>query len=179
VAALAAQGAQVESTEGRIGVSAQNVTIEEARQQTLDLDSQRTQRGKTKGQREVETSRDSAVGSTFSGQDGVTVIAQEGNITATASTLHSEQGAVALTAKQDITLNSATERESQYVEERSQKKGFLKKSSSHSVKLDSTTREQGTLLSGDTVSVKAGNDLLASGSAIVGTATLICKPVIA
>lgn len=67
------------------------------------------------------------MGSTLSGQGGVSVVAQDGSITATASALHSEQGAVALQAKQDVTLNTATERESTFSEERSQKKGFLKK----------------------------------------------------
>ena len=67
------------------------------------------------------------MGSTLSGQGGVSVVAQDGSITATAGALHSEQGAVALQAKQDVTLNTATERESTFSEERSQKKGFLKK----------------------------------------------------
>ena len=82
---------------------------------------------KTKGERAEEVLRENVVGSTLSGRDGVTVVAQDGSITATASALHSEQGAVALQAKQDVTLNTATERESTFSEERSQKKGFLKK----------------------------------------------------
>ncbi|MGK3160823.1 hemagglutinin repeat-containing protein [Serratia marcescens] len=65
-----------------------------------------------------------------------------------------------------MTLNTATERESALSEERSQKKGFLKKSSSHSVAHDATTREKGSLLSGNSVSVSAGNDLTVTGSAI-------------
>ncbi|CVB09094.1 Filamentous hemagglutinin [Serratia marcescens] len=121
---------------------------------------------KTKGERAEEVLRENVVGSTLSGRDGVTVVAQDGSITATASALHSEQGAVALQAKQDVILNTATERESTFSEERSQKKGFLKKSSSHSIANDATTREKGSLLSGDSISVNAGNDLTVSGSAI-------------
>ncbi|WP_210466926.1 hemagglutinin repeat-containing protein, partial [Pantoea ananatis] len=79
---------------------------------------------------------------------------------------HSEEGAIALQAKHDITLNSATERESRYLDESSQKKGFLSKKSSHTVQDDRVTREKGTLISGNSVTIDAGNDLTVSGSAI-------------
>ena len=69
-------------------------------------------------------------------------------------------------AKHDITLNSATERESRYLDESSQKKGFLSKKSSHTVQDDRVTREKGTLISGNSVTIDAGNDLTVSGSAI-------------
>ncbi|VDZ63645.1 Hemolysin precursor [Serratia odorifera] len=240
---LLAEGAQVVSQEGRIGVSAQDVTIKDARIRTQDQDSENKRRGKTKSHREEQTERAISIGSTFSGQqgvtiigregdltvtgsalhsgqggialqakrdvildhttdsehrvsreesrgrktkgqyaeetlrenvlgstlsgrDGVTVVAQQGSITATASALHSDQGGIALQAKRDVNLNTATERESYYSEAYSEKKGFLKKRSSLSVARDATTREKGTLLSGDGVSVTAGNDLTVSGSAI-------------
>jgi len=240
---LLAEGAQIDSKEGRIGVSARDVTIKDARTRTQDLDSENKREGKTKSHREEQTEREISTGSTFSGREGVTVIGREGDVTvtgstlhsgqgaialqakndvilnhttdsehrvsneesrgrktkgeraeavlrenvvgstlsgqggvtvvaqdgsiiATASALHSDQGAIALQAKQDVTLNTATERESTLSEERSQKKGFLKKSSSHSVAHDATTREKGSLLSGNSVSVSAGNDLTVTGSAI-------------
>ncbi|WP_164141567.1 hemagglutinin repeat-containing protein [Serratia marcescens] len=240
---LLAEGAQIDSKEGRIGVSARDVTIKDARTRTQDQDSENKREGKTKSHREEQTEREISTGSTFSGREGVTVIGREGDVTvtgsalhsgqgaialqakndvilnhttdsehrvsneesrgrktkgeraeavlrenvvgstlsgqggvtvvaqdgsiiATASALHSDQGAIALQAKQDVTLNTATERESTLSEERSQKKGFLKKSSSHSVAHDATTREKGSLLSGNSVSVSAGNDLTVTGSAI-------------
>ncbi len=163
---LLAEGAQIDSKEGRIGVSARDVTIKDARTRTQDQDSENKREGKTKSHREEQTEREISTGSTFSGREGVTVIGREGDVTVTGSTLHSDQGAIALQAKQDVTLNTATERESALSEERSQKKGFLKKSSSHSVAHDATTREKGSLLSGNSVSVSAGNDLTVTGSAI-------------
>lgn len=163
---LLAEGAQVDSKEGRIGISAQDVTIKDARSRTQDLDSENKREGKTKSHRIEQTEREISTGSTFSGRDGVTVVGREGDVTITGSTLHSDQGAIALQAKNDVTLNTATERESRYSEERSEKKGFLNKSSSHTVTDDRTTRENGTLLSGDSVSVSAGNDLTVTGSAI-------------
>jgi len=241
---LLAEGAQVDSTQGGIGVSAQDVTIKDARTRTQDLDSENRRllgntrshrdeetvregsmgstfsgeqgvtvigregdvtvtgstlhsedgtvalqakkdvilsyttdsehrvsaeksRGrKTKGERAEEVLRETVVGSTLSGRDGVTVVAQDGSITATASALHSDQGAVALQAKQDVALNTATERALDFREERSERKGFLKKSSSHTITQDGSTREKGSLLSGESVTVIAGRDLTVTGSAI-------------
>ncbi|MBL0873876.1 filamentous hemagglutinin N-terminal domain-containing protein [Serratia nevei] len=163
---LLAEGAQVGSKEGRIGVSAQDVTIKDARARTQDQDSENKREGKTKSHREEQTEREISTGSTFSGQQGVTLVGRGGDVTVTGSTLHSDQGAIALQAKKDVTLNTATERESRYSEERSEKKGFLNKSSSHTVTDDRTTRENGTLLSGNSVNISAGNDLTVTGSAI-------------
>ncbi|WP_223822601.1 hemagglutinin repeat-containing protein [Candidatus Pantoea gossypiicola] len=163
---LLAEGAQVDSTQGSIGVSAQNVTIRDARASLSAQDSENKREGNTRSHREEESSRESSTGSTFSGQQGVTVIGREGDVTVTGSTLHSEQGAVGLQAKQDVVLNTATERESFYSEERSENKGLLNKSSGHSVTQDVTTRENGSLLSGESVTVIAGRDLTVTGSAV-------------
>ncbi|BCQ41948.1 hemagglutinin-like protein [Erwinia rhapontici] len=163
---LRVEGAQVDSQKGSIGVSAQDVIIKEVRQVVIDQDSEKKREGKTKSQREMETVRDTGIGSTFSGEKGVTVIAREGDIAVAGSTLHSEDGAIALQAKRDVLISSATDRESQFSEERSEKKGFLSKSSSHTIKDDRSTLEQGSLLSGESVSINAGRDLAVVGSAI-------------
>ncbi|MDE1509061.1 hemagglutinin repeat-containing protein [Serratia nevei] len=160
-------GSTLHSEQGAIALQAKkDVTLNHTTDSEHRVSSEESRGRKTKGERAEEVLRENVVGSTLSGRDGVTVVAQDGSITATASALHSEQGAVALQAKQDVTLNTATERESTFSEERSQKKGFLKKSSSHSIANDATTREKGSLLSGNSVSVNAGNDLTVTGSAI-------------
>ncbi|MFP1825700.1 hemagglutinin repeat-containing protein [Lonsdalea quercina] len=163
---LLAEGAQVDSTEGRVGVSAKNVTIKEAHQLTNAFDSEDKQDGRTKSQRMIDSASDAVVGSTFSGQGGVTAIAREGDLAVTGSTLHSELGEIALQAKNDVTMNSATEQETEHSEERSQNKGFLNKSTGFTVQHDRVTTERGSLLSGNSISVNAGNDLSVSGSAI-------------
>ncbi|WP_431022266.1 hemagglutinin repeat-containing protein [Erwinia rhapontici] len=163
---LRVEGAQVDSEKGSIGVSAQDVIIKEARQVVIDQDSEKKREGKTKIQREMETVRDSGIGSTFSGEKGVTVIAREGDIAVAGSTLHSEEGAIALQAKRDVVINSATDRESQFSEERSVRKKFLSKKTTRTVKDDRSTLEQGSLLSGESVSITAGRDLAVVGSAI-------------
>lgn len=108
---LLAEGVQIDSKEGRIGVSAQDVTIKDARTRTQDQDSENKREGKTKSHRIEQTEREISTGSTFSARDGVTVVGREGDVTVTGSTLHSEQGAIALQAKKDVTLNHTTDRE--------------------------------------------------------------------
>ncbi|MBD1226990.1 hemagglutinin repeat-containing protein, partial [Xenorhabdus griffiniae] len=165
---LTAEGAQVDSRSGHIGLNAQAVIIKDVRQRVADQDSERKREGSTKSQREMETVSERSVGSTFSGRDGVSVRAREGDITVTGSTLHSEQGVLALQAKQDITLDSATESDYQFSASSANKKGMLSKSSHHTVQQDHVTREKGTLLSGDSISITAGHDLTVSGSAVAG-----------
>ncbi|PQL07319.1 hemagglutinin repeat-containing protein [Pantoea ananatis] len=161
---LLAEGAQIDSKAGAIGIGAENVTIKEVRSSTHAYDNE--QSSNKNHTRIEETSKEDVIGSTLSAQHGITTIARTGDITVTGSTLHSEEGAIALQAKHDITLNSATERESRYLDERSEKKGFLSKKSSHTVQDDRVTREKGTLISGNSVTIDAGNDLTVSGSAI-------------
>ncbi|QBR51765.1 hemagglutinin repeat-containing protein [Erwinia sp. QL-Z3] len=81
-----------------------------------------------------------------------------------------------ITAQQDITLHAgnnvdlgtATESDYYYKEETKTKKGLLSKKTTHTIQEDSATNEKGTLLSGNNVSVSAGNDLLVKGSQVVG-----------
>ena len=48
------------------------------------------------------------------------------------------------------------------------KKGLLSKTTTHTVKEDYATREKGSLLSGNNLSLNAGNDLKVQGSTVVG-----------
>ncbi|ARD63578.1 ShlA/HecA/FhaA protein [Kosakonia radicincitans DSM 16656] len=78
------------------------------------------------------------------------------------------QGDIGVQAGRDVNLTTATESDYHYKEETKTKKGFLKKTTTHTISEQSATREAGTLLSGDNVTVKSGNDLLVKGSAVVG-----------
>ncbi|WP_431221659.1 hemagglutinin repeat-containing protein [Serratia sp. L9] len=104
-----------------------------------------------------------------------TEIASGGNTTVHAdrdATLNAAQvqasGDVAVSAGRDLTLNSATESDYAFFEETKTKKGFLSKTTTHTVREDTTTQEKGTLLSGDNVSLSASHDLSVKGSAVVG-----------
>ncbi|HEY3617361.1 MAG TPA: hemagglutinin repeat-containing protein, partial [Candidatus Sulfotelmatobacter sp.] len=76
-------------------------------------------------------------------------------------------GDIGVAAGRDVNLSTATESDYHFKEETKTKKGFLKKTTTHTVEEDSATREAGTLLSGDNVTVQAGNNLLVKGSSVV------------
>ncbi|MCE9898483.1 hemagglutinin repeat-containing protein [Raoultella terrigena] len=81
-------------------------------------------------------------------------------------------GDIGVAAGRDVNLTTATESDYHYKEETNTKKGFLSKKTTHTIAEDSATREAGTLLSGDNVTVQAGNNLLVKGSSVVGDNTV-------
>ncbi|MEX6205520.1 hemagglutinin repeat-containing protein [Proteus mirabilis] len=164
---LTAQGAQVNSTEGKTTVRAQDVDIQSVTQQVEDSDYQHSGGGRKSYSRLVDTAQENVVGSTFSGQQGVAITAREGDINLTGSTLHSEKGAVNLSATQNINLNTATETHTEFLEEHSKSKGFLSSSQTHTLQNDHVTREQGSVVSGEQVNIQAGKDIQVTGSSVV------------
>lgn len=78
------------------------------------------------------------------------------------------KGDIGVAAGRDVSLNTATESDYHYKEETKTKKGFLSKKTTHTIEENSATRESGSLLSGDSVQVVAGNNLRVSGSAVAG-----------
>lgn len=75
---------------------------------------------------------------------------------------------IALQAGRDVNLNTATESDYYYKEETKTKKGFLSKKTTHTIEEDKATNEKGTQLSGNNVSVTAGNNLTVQGSSVAG-----------
>ncbi|WP_223813780.1 MULTISPECIES: hemagglutinin repeat-containing protein [unclassified Pantoea] len=73
-----------------------------------------------------------------------------------------------LQAGHDVNITTATESDYAYREETKTKKGFLKKTTTHTIQENSDTREKASQLSGNTVSVIAGNDLTVQGSSVAG-----------
>ncbi|WP_432716960.1 hemagglutinin repeat-containing protein [Pantoea agglomerans] len=84
-------------------------------------------------------------------------------------------GNITVGAGRDISLTTATESDYAYKEETKTKKGFLSKKTTHTISEDSDTRENGTLLSGDNVTLNAGNNLLVQGSQVVGDGTVALR----
>ncbi|WP_284677030.1 hemagglutinin repeat-containing protein [Leclercia adecarboxylata] len=78
------------------------------------------------------------------------------------------QGDIAVAAGRDVNLTTATESDYRYREKTKTSSGFLSKKTTHTIQEDSATREKGSLLSGDNVTVQAGNNLLIKGSAVAG-----------
>ena len=100
---------------------------------------------------------------------------QAGRDLSSVATQVTAQQDIAVTAGNNVNLNTATESDYHYKEETKTKKGFLKKKTTHTIEEDSATREAGTLLSGNNVTVSAGNDLLVKGSQVVGDGDVALK----
>lgn len=97
---------------------------------------------------------------------GNTTITAGRDITSVASSA-TTTGDIALNAGRDVTLTTATESDYHYKETKKKSGGFLSKKTTHKIEEDSATREAGSLLSGNSVTVNAGNNLMVKGSDVV------------
>ncbi|MCT4700307.1 contact-dependent inhibition toxin CdiA, partial [Enterobacteriaceae bacterium H20N1] len=84
-------------------------------------------------------------------------------------------GDIGVGAGRDVNLTTATESDYHYREETKTKKGFLKKTTTHTIDEESATYEKGSSLSGNNVSVTAGNDVMVKGSSIIGDGDIALK----
>lgn len=84
-------------------------------------------------------------------------------------------GDIGVAAGRDVNLTTATESDYHYKEETKTKKGFFKKTTTHTIDEDSATYEKGSSLSGNNVSVTAGNDVNVKGSAVIGSGDVALK----
>ena len=89
------------------------------------------------------------------------------DLTSQASTLTANND-LALQAGHDVNITTATESDYAYREETKTKKGLFSKKTTHTISEESATAEKGSQLSGDRVSVIAGNDLTVKGSSVIG-----------
>ncbi|WP_459623631.1 hemagglutinin repeat-containing protein, partial [Dickeya oryzae] len=76
------------------------------------------------------------------------------------------RGALTAQAGRDLNLLSATESQHDFFEETTVKKGFLSKTTTHTVRESAQTTEKGTLLSAGSVALTAGHDIGVSGSSV-------------
>ncbi|CAJ1276276.1 hemagglutinin repeat-containing protein [Escherichia coli] len=72
-----------------------------------------------------------------------------------------------LVAGRDVALTTATESDYHYLETKKKSGGFLSKKTTRTISEDSATREAGSLLSGNRVTVNAGDNLTVEGSDVV------------
>ena len=89
------------------------------------------------------------------------------DITSQASTLTANND-LALQAGHDVNITTATESDYAYKEETKTKKGLFSKKTTHTISEESATAEKASQLSGDRVSIIAGNDLTVKGSSVIG-----------
>ena len=100
-----------------------------------------------------------------SGGNATLIAERDMNAQAAEVTAH---GDIGVAAGRDVNLTTATESDYRYREKTKTSSGFLSKKTTHTINEDSATREKGSLLSGDNVTVQAGNNLLVKGSAVAG-----------
>ncbi|WP_432368795.1 hemagglutinin repeat-containing protein [Pantoea allii] len=98
---------------------------------------------------------------------GSTTLAAGRDINTEATDVTAKQD-IALQAGRDVNLNTATESDYYYKEETKTKKGFLSKKTTHTIEEDKATNEKSTQLSGDRVTITAGNNLTVQGSSVAG-----------
>lgn len=72
-----------------------------------------------------------------------------------------------MNAGRDVALTTATESDYHYLETKKKSGGFLSKKTTHTISEDSASREAGSLLSGNRVTVNAGDNLTVEGSDVV------------
>ncbi|EFF3566245.1 contact-dependent inhibition toxin CdiA [Escherichia coli] len=97
---------------------------------------------------------------------GDTTITAGRDITAVASSV-TATGNISVNAGRDVALTTATESDYHYLETKKKSGGFLSKKTTHTISENSATREAGALLSGNRVTVNAGDNLTVEGSDVV------------
>lgn len=97
---------------------------------------------------------------------GDTTITAGRDITAVASSV-TATGNISVNAGRDVALTTATESDYHYLETKKKSGGFLSKKTTHTISEDSASREAGSLLSGNRVTVNAGDNLTVEGSDVV------------
>ncbi|WP_242629538.1 hemagglutinin repeat-containing protein [Xanthomonas oryzae] len=105
---------------------------------------------------------------------GDTIVMQAGrDLTLASTAVASEKGGIALAAGNDIKLLSTQEQHDAVVDQREKKSGFLssKTTSTHDESHDSLAVTSS--LSGDTVQIAAGHDVLSQGAQIAGTGDVV------
>ncbi|TPG55388.1 hemagglutinin repeat-containing protein [Ewingella americana] len=105
---------------------------------------------------------------------GSTAIVAGRDITTQAAQV-SAKGDLALNAGRDVNITTAQESEYSYDEQTKTKKHLFSRTTTHTVKEDYATTEKASQLSGDKVSVVAGQDLTVKGSSVVGDGDVTLK----
>ncbi|MCC4592801.1 hemagglutinin repeat-containing protein, partial [Xanthomonas campestris pv. cannae] len=123
--------------------------------------------------KQTTSTRDETVhGSEFTA--GGDIALQSGHdVNLTAANLFTDKGALAVSAGNDVNLLAAQEQHDAVQDMQKKKKGFLssKTTTTHDEWHDSTA--VATTLSGDTVQIAAGHDLLSQGAQVAGTGNVV------
>ncbi len=149
------------------GIAAEGDVAMQAGRDVNLMAAETTEGDSYKAKKKVEINESVRQDSTEIASGGNTTIVAGRDVNSQAAQV-TASGDIGIGAGRDINLETATESDYHFEEETKTKKGFLNKTTTHTVEEDSATREAGSLLSGDNVTLAAGNNLLVQGSAVVG-----------
>ncbi|UJB15093.1 hemagglutinin repeat-containing protein [Xanthomonas translucens] len=136
------------------------------------VDSSDTLETRKRFKQTTSTSDETVHGTDFTA--GSDIAMQAGHdVNLTAAQVYSETGGVAVTAGHDVNLLAAQEQHDAEQDMQKKKKGFLssKTTTTHDEWHDSTA--VATTLSGDSVQIAAGNNLLSQGAQVAGTGDVV------
>ncbi len=153
------------------GIAAENDVVMQAGRDVNLLAQETTAGSSYQAKKKVEINESVRQQGTEIASGGNTKIIAGRDVNAEAAQV-TASGDIGVGADRNINLTTATGSDYHYKEETKTKKGFLSKKTTHTIEEDSATREAGTLLSGDNVTVQAGNNLLVKGSSVVGDNTV-------
>ncbi|MRT12483.1 filamentous hemagglutinin N-terminal domain-containing protein [Enterobacteriaceae bacterium RIT711] len=149
------------------GIAAEgNVAMQAGRDVNL-LAAETTEGDSDKAKKKVEINESVRQDSTEIASSGNTTIVAGRDVNTEAAQV-TASGDIGVAAGHDINLSTATESDYAYREETRTHHGLFSKTTTHTVKEDASTREAGTLLSGNNVTLNAGNNLKVEGSAVAG-----------
>ncbi|UPG94222.1 hemagglutinin repeat-containing protein [Luteibacter aegosomatissinici] len=173
--AVLAAGRDVVSEGAKVATGDQ-VAISAGRDVVLNAitDTQRSESFTKEGKKAVQTrTMDQALtGTVLDGTQGVIVSAGR-DINATAATITSDRGGVALAAKNDVNLDAGQELHTWEQQAKSVKSGATSSTTKKTFDASEDSLAIGTLISGDSVTVAAGHDITTQGAQIGATNDLV------
>lgn len=166
---LSVQGSRVASDQGQVLLSGTQVDIGATERHVEIDDYENNHIGQTRSQRQQAIRDTQAQGSQISGQQGVTIQARKTDLTVQGSELASDNGDLKLSAARDIRVGAAEESHSFQEQAASTRKNLANSKQSLSQTDERQTLAKGSSLSGESISLQAGQDLTVAGSSVAAT----------
>ncbi|PTU64817.1 filamentous hemagglutinin [Chromobacterium sp. Panama] len=166
---LSVQGSRVASDQGQVLLSGTQVDIGATERHVEIDDYENNHIGQTRSQRQQAIRDTQAQGSQISGQQGVTIQARKTDLTVQGSELASDNGDLKLSAARDIRVGAAEESRSFQEQAASTRKNLANSKQSLSQTDERQTLAKGSSLSGESISLQAGQDLTVAGSSVAAT----------
>ena len=135
-------------------------------------DTSLTQESRRRYSKRIETMDETVHGTALAAGGDVTLVAGR-DATLTAAQVASEEGGITLSAGRDVKLLAEQEQHDLTIDEQRTKKGFLKRKTTTTHDEWSDSIAVTTSLSGETVTVAAGRDLVSQGAQVAGTGDVL------